>query len=411
MSYDQVVEKLFTISAFPDKESLGLHKIQKVNALLGHPDQSCKIIHVGGTNGKGSVSYKIAKGLELSGAKVGLYNSPHIFTFRERIKVNNQIISKADAEKILEKLFEITDQAQIELSFFELTTLLAFEHFHREKVDYAVIEVGVGGLGDATNIINPVLSVITSVSLDHVPLLGTTVEEITLQKAGIAKKNVPIVIGPHVSKAVVEKYIQDQGLESPLFQVQGDFPFYLDANDALVRKALDLLQKDQSIVEEALQYNLPGRFQIVDLQDKTIILDVAHNPDGLREFFKLLKFRYPNHDLKVLFGLSHSKDLAACLKILVEHGSSFYPVAASNGRGYPVHYLAEALERANVPPLDITSCETLIQSFEMAIKSLLPSEILVICGSFFIMKEAMSALKINEELDCLDLNEKLLIKT
>ena len=188
--------------------------IRSITPLLGHPEKAFPAIHVTGTNGKGSVSVKIAKALESSGLKVGLYTSPHLISFCERIQVNGVLIPEETARLGLIKLFELGKN----LFFFDLATLLAFEYFRDQKVDVAVVEVGIGGRCDSTNIVQPILSIITSVASDHEDLLGNTLEEIAYAKAGIIKPGVPVVIGPKADFAIIHQ--EAAACHSPLYKVE-----------------------------------------------------------------------------------------------------------------------------------------------------------------------------------------------
>ena len=176
---------------------MGLENMILFNQKLGNPAGGIKTIHVTGTNGKGSVVYKIAKALEASGYKTGMYISPHISSFRERITINGEMISEADVIRNLQLINSIESTLPSSLSFFECVTGMAFNYFKEKNVDVAVIEVGLGGRLDSTNIIDPELSVITSIGLDHQGILGETITDIAREKAGIIKDNKPVVVGPN----------------------------------------------------------------------------------------------------------------------------------------------------------------------------------------------------------------------
>lgn len=172
---------------------------------MGAPHTKFRSVHVTGTNGKGSVSTKIAAGLEFAGHQVGLYTSPHVSSFRERVSINGELISEADVERHLSLVMQLAAQHNIPATFFELTTLMAFSYFAQRQVAYAVVEVGIGGRLDATNIISPELSVLTSIGLDHTDILGPTIEHITREKSGIIKPSGATVIGPSVPRDIVRQ--------------------------------------------------------------------------------------------------------------------------------------------------------------------------------------------------------------
>ncbi len=233
MNFDEVVKLLFSKRPADNLDSVEV--IREISPLLGNPEKAFPAIHVTGTNGKGSVSHKIARALQFAGLKVGLYTSPHLISFCERIQVNGILIPEETARLGLLRLFEVGK----DLFFFEIATLLAFQYFRDQKVDVAIIEVGIGGLHDATNIVHPILSIITSVACDHEDLLGNTLEKIAYEKAGIVKPGIPVVIGPKADFAVIRE--KAAACQSPLYKVESQADFYDVENTAIARQALKLL--------------------------------------------------------------------------------------------------------------------------------------------------------------------------
>ncbi|KAJ1442911.1 Mur ligase [Ochromonadaceae sp. CCMP2298] len=195
MSYSTMLTKLYRVNMFHPVK-LGLDNMNALNALLKHPLKGIPVVHVAGTNGKGSVSLKIANSLISSGITTGLFASPHISSFRERVQVDSVSLSEEDVSGILPELFDLCETHRIPGTFFELTTALAFAKFQRAGCGAVVLEAGLGGRLDATNVVTPVLSIITSVQLDHMAILGDTVEKIAIEKAGIMKKGVAVLVGP-----------------------------------------------------------------------------------------------------------------------------------------------------------------------------------------------------------------------
>ena len=188
-----------------------LEHITRFHDELGRPGDKLDVIHVAGTNAKGTVTCKMASMLQLSGYKTGMFVSPHLFSWRERVQVDNALISKKHCEEFIDVYDNLVRKLGLELSFFEFFTLLAFYHFEREKVDVAVIEVGLGGRLDATNILDKsLLSIITSIALDHTNILGTTESQICAEKCGIIKKNSPVLIGPQVPLDVAQKIAKER---------------------------------------------------------------------------------------------------------------------------------------------------------------------------------------------------------
>lgn len=387
---------------------LGLDNSWRLQRALEFPDRSYKTIHIAGTNGKGSVSTKIAEGLRASGRKVGLYTSPHISTFRERIRINGIMISENAVEELLTEIFHIIEEEKIPATFFEITTLLALKYFSKQNIDFAVLETGLGGRLDATNIVTPELSVITSISLDHTEILGRTLEEITREKAGIIKTRRPVIIGPRVPYTIIKEVAETQS--SPIFRVNGRFDTFEDENRAIAQEALFHLNIDPKAIEVGIEGRQPCRFECFQSPCKGI-LDVAHNPDGLEQLFRAIDSHFPKHPIRVVFGLSTNKDLGSCLKILNEKCSHFHLVTAPNGRGAPVKILEEHLVKHQVNPNAISIDRDIRSSMAKAIQGCLQEQqLLLVCGSFFIMHEARRALGIHDPHDQFDMNERTLLQ-
>lgn len=404
MNYSELIKYLYEINATSGMK-LGLENAQKLQTLLHFPDKKFQSIHVAGTNGKGSVSTKIAAALQEEGYCVGLFTSPHLSCFRERIRINNEMIPESAIETLLPDLFALAAKHSISATIFEFITFLAFLHFANEKIDFAVLETGLGGRLDATNIISPLLSVITSISLDHTDLLGTTIESITKEKGGIIKPSVPVVIGPTVPRKIIEEIAQN--LNSPLIQVTDSSPFFEIENRIVAKKGLETLQMHLPLsnvsIEKGLNKRPPSRFEIIE-GSPLIILDVAHNPDGLYHLFNAIHHYFPIQRLSILFGLSQNKDLDACLKILSDHGSHFHIVEAANGRGAKSTELATKLKALGTSSIVYSNISTgLSETIKSAKEN---NEIVVICGSFFIMGEVRQQLGLDKIRDEIDLNER-----
>lgn len=395
-TYPELIQELFQLNLFSGHKD-GLVNMARLNQILDEPDRSYKIIHVAGTNGKGSVSTKIAKALQLSGYRVGLFTSPHIASFRERVLVDDHMISKEDTARLLTQLFALCQQHLVPATFFETATLLAFLYFKEKQVDYVVLEAGLGGRLDSTNIIHPILTVITSIGLDHSEILGATLQEIAREKAGIIKKEIPVVIGPSVPFAIIEEYTKKH--HCLLKQIKGTFQSFDEENSATAREALKFLPVTDKAVMHAIQIRPPCRFQIFHYQGKTIILDVAHNPQGLKELFKALKQHYPGKEYVLLFGFSKTKDLPPCLDILANYGKTFFPVTTDNGRCFSVEEMVAGLTAQNLDPSQIRVENSMAASFVRALTLLKTEELLVVCGTFYIMKTIRTLLGLDQECD------------
>lgn len=331
-----------------------LHNTLALCEALGNPHQKFKSLHVAGTNGKGSTSHMLAAVLQEAGYKTGLYTSPHLKDFRERIRVNGKMASKAFVQAFVKEQKQLIEA--IEPSFFEATVAMAFDYFAKEKVDIAVIEVGLGGRLDSTNIISPELSVITNISLDHTNILGDTLPEIAFEKAGIIKKNTPVVIGEtheetepvFVKKAKAENapiYFADTLLhvanvhqKGPHLIVdvfKGDnciFPklaldltgtYQLKNILTVIESILQLRQQGYSIADHAVYQalksvkkltGLRGRWQTVS-KNPLVICDTGHNKAGITEVMQNIK-NTPHEQLHVVMGMVKDKDISGVLALL-----------------------------------------------------------------------------------------------
>ena len=325
-----------------------------LDTALGHPHKSFRSVHVGGTNGKGSVATKIAAALQAEGYKVGLYTSPHIRDVRERIRINGAMIGEEEAEAILERLFALgTD-----LSFFDWLTMLAFVYFKEQKVDWAVIEVGLGGRLDATNIITPEIAVITSIGFDHVHLLGATLEEIAREKGGIAKSGIPLVTGPSAA---------------PFFPgaiTVPSAPFFDQENSAIARAVLEKLSISLRSIERGLQARPRCRFEVMG----NCVFDVAHNPDGFRKLLEALRLYFPGERWHFIVAFSKDKDWRACLDLIRPAASRI--TALKTGK--------ERLEKPEVLQAHAPDIEIAGSIAEAVQEGMLN----VISGSFYIMDSA-----------------------
>ena len=271
-------------------------------------------IRVAGSNGKGSVAMKIMKTLELSGYRVGLYTSPHLVSYRDRILVNSVPISEEEVVKGIEDLLILSQNLKIPLTFFELTTFLGFLYFKKQQVDVAVIETGLGGRFDCTNVICPILSVITSISKEHTAILGRELEEIAFQKAGIIKRNTPVVLGPKARYQSI--YDQAHALNSPLLLSKKISHFFDEENSEIARLSLQEIALKFPLQPEAIERGLavrpPCRFERM----QNVIFDVAHNPEAIFSLLQALHLFFPQRQLRFLVGFSKDKDYGSCLELI-----------------------------------------------------------------------------------------------
>lgn len=392
-SYRDIIQKLFTLQTRV-RGKLGLENIQLLCNAFDNPQNRFKSIHVAGTNGKGSVSTMIAKSLQLSSKKVGLYTSPHIATFRERIVINGELISEEDVCKHLQTIEEKIEPFGITPSFFEIVTLLGFIYFAENNVDYAVFETGLGGRCDATNVIHPELSVITSISYDHTEQLGSTLEKITREKAGIIKPGIPVVIGPTVDKSLISEYTDR------CTAVEGLFPSYKEENTAVAAVAMQFLKIEPHIIEQAIHALPPCRFEKREVNGREVIFDVAHNTAGFQKLSELLMGKY-----EVVIAVSATKDLSG-LEYLLPFAKNWHLVEAPNGRSYSPWEVQAKILGLGVSSDDISLHGAIPDALHKALNfSNLP---VLICGSFFIMGEARRFFNLHDPADFLDTNEKQL---
>lgn len=323
--------------------NLGLERILGVMKLLNNPQDNFKIFHIAGTNGKGSTSKIINEILVQSSYKTGLFTSPHLFSYTERIQVNNKQINEKLFDKLTNEIDLLAKKNNIELSEFELITAVAFYYFSLEKVEYVVLEVGLGGLYDATNIVKNSTSIITTIDFDHTERLGKTIEEIAIQKAGIIKENSKVVVArdnlgfKQIEKIAHQKNakISDLPKVEILFEdknyalINGEkFEFNLlgshqAKNLALALGALQELNIKKEILKIALK-NVVWHFRLEYLKEKNVLIDGGHNPSGIKTLRNFLDENFKNERKTFVFGCLKNKDYEKMLDILIKKEDEFY---------------------------------------------------------------------------------------
>ena len=341
MNYQETLNWMFSQLPMYQKQGKTAFKKDLTNTLafakeLNHPEQQFKSIHVGGTNGKGSTSHMLASILQEAGYKVGLYTSPHLKNFTERIRINGNEISEDYVHQFILKHRSFLEKQQ--LSFFEMTVGLAFNYFADEKVDIAVIEVGMGGRLDSTNIITPLLSVITNIGLDHTQFLGETLPEIAFEKAGIIKQNIPVIIGEKQEETTPVFTNKAKATNSPIYFASDHFKShktdllgdYQQKNANTVVTAiqhLSFLKIDENHIKNGLlnvvkNTNLKGRWQVLNETPK-IICDTAHNKEGLQIVInQLLNEDYEK--LHIVLGVVSDKDLSKILTLFPKKATYYF---------------------------------------------------------------------------------------
>ena len=400
----------------------GLDRTRELCARLGNPENSLKFVHVAGTNGKGSFSSMLASVLSAAGLKVGLYTSPYIVRFNERMKVSGVDISDSELAEITEYVKPHADAMADTPTEFELITAIAFEFFKRKKVDIVVLEAGMGGRLDSTNIIStPVLSVITGIALDHVAFLGDTVEKIAAEKAGIIKTGVPVLFGgedeaaKRVIRASAEKAASQYRetkhgeLNIKLSDLTGtvfDYSNYKDIsisllgeyqpkNAANVLEAVDILREcGYSISDSAVRRGLasaswPARFEIIS-RDPLTVYDGAHNAEGIAAAVRSIKRYFPN-GVYAVTGVLSDKDYTAIAKELASVASRAYTITPDNPRALSADAYAEILRSFGV---DATPCENITEAVRSAAARARTDGTALVClGSLYIYADVIKAIK------------------
>ncbi len=388
----------------------------KLCEALGDPHRTFKSIHVAGTNGKGSTSHMLAAILQSAGYKTGLYTSPHLKEFTERIKINGKEIEKDFVVGFVNELYTVMERVQP--SFFEMTVAMAFHYFATEKVDIAVIEVGLGGRLDSTNVITPELSLITSISFDHKDLLGDTLEKIAFEKAGIIKRNVPVLISerqPEVEKVFINQAGQrDAELTFAtdhvnLYQIEDGFDIFADGElwlrhlipelkghyqrrnlPGVLAAVLQLRASGFTIPDAAIRTGistaatltgLKGRWQ--KLRDEPLtICDTGHNPDGIREVVNQIQ-SIPHHHLHFVFGAVKEKDISEVLQCLPK-AATYYFCQAKIPRALDAAVLAKEATAFGLSGVIIPDVN---EALKVATRNALKDDLIFIGGSTFVVAE------------------------
>jgi dihydrofolate synthase/folylpolyglutamate synthase len=430
MNYQQTIDYLFSRLPMFSRQGAAAYKKDLTNtiafcSLCDNPHTKFKSIHIAGTNGKGSVSHMLAAVLQTAGYKTGLYTSPHLNDFRERIRINGEPIRQEYVIEFTEKM--MPHIPEIEPSFFELTVAMAFSYFAEERVDIAIIETGLGGRLDSTNVITPELSLITNIGWDHMNLLGNTQALIAGEKAGIIKKNIPVVIGESMEETRTV-FLQKAGeQQAPIFFAEEEWnilrygvqkgidleirssenkilALHLDLggiyqlkNILPVLSAIQLMQKagwainDQHVKDGLSNVQvltgLQGRWQVWK-DDSRIVLDVGHNQDGIEQInHQLSKTDYAK--LHIIIGMVKDKEIDEVLKRLPKE-ATYYFTNADIPRALPADQLCE---QAIHQQLSGMAYATITEAIHEARSVAGENDLILICGSVFLVGEAIDALK------------------
>lgn len=372
--YGQMLDWLYNLRRFGMK--LDMSRIGTVLHALGNPQDRLKIIHVAGTNGKGSVCAMMSAILQKAGFRVGLFTSPHLVDFRERFQINGKMISKAE-------IFELVNEIKktgIEMTFFEFTTAIAFLYFSRQNVDYLVLEVGLGGRYDATNIIQkPVATVITSISFDHIEWLGDTLDKIAFEKAGIIKRGVPLFtrVQSDVIKNICDEkdapFIFVDNLEKT--NMNGKFQ---EENAGLAAEIARFIGINEQAIKAGLQnVTWPARLEFIE---SNILLDCAHNEEGIRAMTRFVSSL--GKDVTILFGVMGNKDYQKMLALLPFYSKIIFTRPK-------ISRSLDPNELKKICP-DALIIEDVSQAYEQAKKISGKDDLILVCGSCYLAGELLA---------------------
>lgn len=423
MNYKETIDYLFTRLPMFSRVGAAAYKKDLTNTLelcdfLNNPHRKFKSIHIAGTNGKGSVSHMLAAILQTAGYKTGLYTSPHLKDFRERIKINGKMVPENFVIEFTQKIKPSIER--IDPSFFEITVAMAFDYFAKENVDITVIETGLGGRLDSTNIITPELSVITNIGWDHMNMLGDTLEKIAFEKAGIIKKGIPVVIGEVLPETlpVFEIATKERNAAFHIAELnwqcldpkwenhnlivtvsnektetyQLDLPgIYQTKNLLTVLESCRLLEKkgwkiNPDHIKTALSRvkkltGLHGRWEIIR-QSPLLVLDVAHNANGIEQL--TAQIRQTKHDqLHIVLGMVKDKDIDQILRLLPKK-ANYYFTKAQIPRALPEEELQRIASRHGLKGNSYSSVNTALYAASLNVKK---EDMIVVCGSIFLVGE------------------------
>lgn len=413
MNIKSALEKIYSMHQFSIK--LGLERIENLLDHIDRPQEKLRCFHLAGSNGKGSTASFIASILMETGFKVGLYTSPHFVRFNERIKINGVEIDDEYIARFVESMDEYIDE--FDPTFFEVTTALAFKYFAENEVDFAIIETGLGGRLDATNVIHPLASIITSISLEHTNILGDTIEKIAVEKAGIIKPKTLVLNGFMpieaeniiVSKALgescrhikasdfitrYEDFINVQ-LGNKLFKIYstplaGKHQLY---NSALALKTVNELLKidDIRVITKGINNvientGIQGRYEVVCNNPK-IIFDSAHNPEGIESFIREFEKEYKNYsERSLVFGAMRDKNISEMLRLLIPYFDVIYVSQVQVERAAPIEQIVELMQGNDKKIVPLEDPSGFISKFEL-IKE---KKCLVVLGSMYLVGEIKS---------------------
>jgi dihydrofolate synthase/folylpolyglutamate synthase len=411
-SYSETLNRIYNLRG--GVIDLRLDRMERALALFDHPEKAFPSFHIAGTNGKGSTAAMLQRALSLGGYRTALYTSPHLVSFTERVRIGDQAISPDEVVALASEIWQRTLAAGVELTFFEFVTVMAFIYFARQGVDVAVVEVGLGGRLDATNLVSPVVSVITTISHDHEAYLGSDLRSIALEKAGIIKPEVPVVLGalPAEVGGLFEGIASATG--SPTYLFDRDFRIFLKNqglfdyigihqyipelsltlhgrhqrnNAAIALGALEVaggvFPVSVTVIREALAtVAWPGRFEVL-LERPTVVLDGAHNGEGVRALVEAIKDFRDGRKVKLLFASMEDKDWRLMLDMLVDVADEVVLTRVSMARSAAPEVLARHIA-GRLPHRVIDDAR---QGLGSLLADARPEDILLVAGSLYLLGE------------------------
>jgi dihydrofolate synthase/folylpolyglutamate synthase len=408
--------------------NLGLQRIKRLCDLSGNPEKDLKVIHVAGTNGKGSTTTFISSVLISQGYRVGIYTSPYIERFTERIKINNDEISENEVARLVTEISSDIEKVELEgmerPTEFEIITACAFKYFREQQVDFVLLEVGLGGRFDATNIVNPLLSVITTISYDHMNILGDTLGKIAFEKAGIIKISRPVVIYPQ-EKEAMEVLLAEAANKNANVKLVSDMKYEViqDSVDGInfdvlgnreyknlklnmtgsyqVMNALTALKTIETLIEEGvnIEYKAiyegfasaawPGRFELIH-REPYIVLDGGHNIQGIEVLVSALKRYFPNKKIRIVCGMLRDKEYSKMIEKLTEISTDFIAVRANSPRALSAEELKVVIKAKGK---NAEAAGSIQEGVKKALELTEKDEVLVFCGSLYMIGEVRGILK------------------
>ena len=406
MNIDNILNKIFKLRAVPKKD---LNNIKFVLKKLGNPEKNLKIIHIAGTNGKGSAASMLESVLMTAGYNVGKFTSPHIIRFNERIVYNKKEIPDEEIAGFFDIIEKITEKYNIYLNFFEVTTIIMFCYFNKLKPDYTIIECGLGGRLDATNTGNSYLSVITNISFDHTAVLGNTLKEIAFEKAGIVHDGqICIFAGNHSELTEAVKNKTDNfvdimtkyknidisldkttlhtriSLNNSIFEIPL-YGIFQGWNFLLVYETAKILKIEDSIIAKGISdVKWPGRFEIYS-KDPLIILDAAHNTDSVKVLRDNILSLYPKSETAVIISVLKDKNINEIFSLAEEFTDNIFCTSLSEShRGFTSEELKNVIKR-NDPSIEYYFDDDLEKITRKALS--LNKKVLIVCGSFYLISK------------------------